>query len=84
MENNPDIRGLMERIVTALVDCPDKVEVRLISEEATTFHVIVAQSDMGKVVGKSGCTARSLRILLLAIGMKSKTRYALNIVSRQS
>jgi uncharacterized protein len=84
MGSNSDIRTLMERIITALVDDPDKVEIRAIgSEQAMTFLVIVAQNDVGKVVGQSGRTARSLRILLSAIGMKSKTRYALDIVSRK-
>jgi predicted RNA-binding protein YlqC (UPF0109 family) len=83
MGNRSNIRGLLERIIIALVDDSDKVEVRAIaSDQSTIFLVTVTQPDIGKVIGKSGRTAKSLRVLLLAIAMKEKTRYTLDIASR--
>jgi predicted RNA-binding protein YlqC (UPF0109 family) len=67
------------------VDNPDKVQVTATdSEQGTTFLVTVAPTDVGKVIGKSGRTAGSLRLLLSEIGMTSKTRYSLDIVSSDS
>lgn len=48
-----------------------------------TFHVRVARADIGKVIGKQGRTARSLRTLLGCRGMKDKIRYALDIVETE-
>jgi hypothetical protein len=80
--NNSKVQGLVHRIVLALVDNPDKVQVTATdSEQGTTFLVTVAPTDVGKIIGKGGRTAQSLRSLLSEIGMTSKTRYSLDIVS---
>ena len=79
------LKELLHRILVALVDRPDDVQVTSTdTEQGTTFLVTVAPTDVGKVIGKGGRTAESLRYLLSAFGMKSKVRYSLDIkVSRQ-
>jgi uncharacterized protein len=80
--NNSKVQGLVHRIVLALVDNPDKVQVTATdSEQGTTFLVTVAPTDVGKVIGKGGRNAQALRSLLSAFGMKLRARYTLNIVS---
>ena len=75
------IRELVEEISKALVDLPDDVVVREVQGEQTTvLELRVAQSDLGKVIGKQGRTARSIRTLLGAIGMKLNRRFTLEIL----
>jgi len=67
------MKELIEQIAKALVDNPDQVSVRPIEGEQTTvLELRVAQSDLGKVIGKQGRTARSIRTILSAAGMKLK------------
>lgn len=56
------------------------IEVERQADGLVVFHVQVAKNDVGKVIGKQGRTARSLRTLLGCRGMKDKMRYALDIV----
>ncbi|HYA94678.1 MAG TPA: KH domain-containing protein, partial [Terriglobales bacterium] len=64
-----------------LVDEPEQVAVRSIDgEQVTVLELRVAQNDLGKVIGKQGRTARSLRTILGAAGMKLKKRYTLEIL----
>ncbi len=75
------IRELVEEISKALVDLPDQVVVKEIQGEQTTvLELRVAPSDLGKVIGKQGRTARSVRTLLGAIGMKLNRRFTLEIL----
>lgn len=75
------MKELLEQIAKALVDHPDLVSVRPIEgEQVTVLELRVAQSDMGKVIGKQGRTARSLRTILSAAGMKQKKRFTLEIL----
>jgi predicted RNA-binding protein YlqC (UPF0109 family) len=63
------------------VDNPDEVTVREIDGEATTvLELRVAPQDLGKVIGKQGRTARAIRTLLRAAGMKLKKRFVLEIL----
>jgi hypothetical protein len=72
---------LLEQVTRALVDAPDQVSVNDVEEEGeTVLELTVAESDLGKVIGKSGRTARALRTLLSAAGAKSGKRYALEIL----
>jgi predicted RNA-binding protein YlqC (UPF0109 family) len=72
---------LLEHVTRALVDAPDQVSVNDVEEEGeTVLELTVAESDLGKVIGKSGRTARALRTLLSAAGAKSGKRYALEIL----
>jgi len=77
----PDMKILMTEIAQALVDTPGAVHVEAIKEaESTILRLRVAPSDIGKVIGKQGRTARSLRTILSAASMKLQHRYALDIV----
>jgi excinuclease ABC subunit C len=73
--------NLVEMIAKALVDYPDQVEVREVEGEATTvLELRVAPSDLGKVIGREGRTARAIRTILGAAGMKLKKRFVLEIL----
>lgn len=75
------MKALLEDIAKALVDVPDEVAVREVEGEQTTvFELRVAPGDLGKVIGKQGRTARSLRTLLGAAGTKLNRRYSLEIL----
>ena len=75
------MRQLILEIVQALVDLPDGVSVELIEDrEATLLQVRVAPQDIGKVIGKQGRTARSLRTILGAASMKLHHRFSLDIL----
>ena len=72
---------LIQTIAKALVDNPDQVDVREVEGQATTvIELRVAQSDLGKVIGKRGRTAQAIRIILSAAGMKLGKRYVLEIL----
>ena len=75
------MRDTVEMIVKALVDETDAVDVREIERDGTTrIEVRVAQSDMGKVIGKQGRTVRALRSLVYAAGLKKHRRFMLDVV----
>ncbi len=75
------MKELIEMIAKALVDNPDQVSVTEVEGEQTTvLELRVAQSDLGKVIGKQGRTARSIRTLLGAAGMKLRKRFVLEIL----
>ncbi len=76
-----DITGLILEIAKALVDSPNDVAVEAISDGgATTLRLRVDQTDIGKIIGKQGRTARSLRTILGAASMKAHHRYSLDII----
>ncbi len=75
------ISGLILEIAKALVDSPNDVAVETISDGAsTTLRLRVDQTDIGKIIGKQGRTARSLRTILGAASMKAHHRYSLDII----
>jgi uncharacterized protein len=75
------MRDAIEIIVRALVDDADAVDVREIERDGTTrIEVRVAQTDMGKVIGKQGRTVRALRAVVYAAGMKQNRRFVLDVV----
>lgn len=75
------MKELVEEIARALVDNPGDVNVREVEgEQATLLELRVADSDRGKVIGKQGRTARSIRTLLGAAGMKLNRRFTLEIL----
>ena len=77
----PDMKVLMTEIARALVDEPEAVEVETVPEgEGTLLRLHVAPGDIGKVIGKQGRTARSLRTILSAASMKFHHRFGLDIV----
>jgi uncharacterized protein len=75
------MKQLVESIARALVDQPDRVQVNEIEGEQTTvLELRVAVEDLGKVIGKQGKTARAMRTLLAAAGMKIRKRFVLEIL----
>ena len=75
------MRQLVEDIAKALVDIPEEVAVSEIAgEQVTVLELRVAASDLGKVIGKQGRTARSIRTILGAAGMKLNRRFTLEIL----
>lgn len=76
-----EVRALIEEISKALVDVPEEVSVREIQgEQVTVLELKVAAGDLGKVIGKQGRTARAIRTLLGATGMKLNRRFTLEIL----
>ena len=75
------MKQLIEDIAKALVDIPEEVEVFTVEGEQTTvLELKVAPSDLGKVIGKQGRTARSIRTILGAASMKLHRRFTLEIL----
>jgi len=75
------VKDLVIEIAKALVDLPEEVVVREVEgEQVTVLELRVAPSDLGKVIGKQGRTARSIRTLLGAAGMKLNRRFTLEIL----
>lgn len=74
------VQRLLLLIAQMLVDESDAVSIDCFEAEGvTTLNLHVAPNDTGKVIGIQGRTARSLRTILCAAGMKAHRRYALNI-----
>lgn len=75
------MKELIELIAKSLVDKPEEVHVRAIDgEQSTVLELRVAPDDLGKVIGKQGRTARSIRTLLGVAGMKLRRRFTLEIL----
>lgn len=76
------MRETVEMIVRSLVDDGEAVEVRQIERNPTTFiiEVRVAETDMGKLIGRQGRTVRALRSLLHAASVKQNRRFILEII----
>src|ERR1700759_4494851 len=71
----------IEYVVKSLVGKPDGVKVdRRIDEKGVLLELTVDAEDLGRVIGKRGATAQSLRTLLRALGTKNEARYNLKIV----
>ena len=70
----------LEYVVKALVDNPDDVKIkRTVDEMGVLMTLDVHRDDMGKVIGRSGNTAKAIRILLRVVGMKNNSRINLKI-----
>ena len=76
-----ELKTLIEYVSKALVDMPDAVSVNEIEGEQTTvLELRVDKSDLGKVIGKQGRTARALRTILNAASTKLRKRSVLEII----
>jgi len=76
-----DVSGLVEYIAKALVDAPDQVLVNQVEEDdATVLELEVAESDMGKVIGRQGRVVRAMRMLLDAVSDRFDKQYELEIL----
>lgn len=75
------MKELVEAIARALVDNPDQVAVHAVEgEQVTVLELRVDPTDLGKVIGKQGRTAKAIRTLLGAAGMKLHKRFTLEIL----
>ncbi len=70
----------LEYVVKALVDFPDSVKIkRTVDEMGVLLTLTVHQDDMGKIIGRSGATAKAIRTVLRVVGMKNDARVNLKI-----
>ena len=75
------MKSLIEQMAKALVDKPEEVVVtEVVGEKTTVYELRVDTSDLGKVIGKQGKTARSMRTILSAAGTKLGKRCVLEIL----
>jgi len=75
------MKELLELIARSLVDRPDEVEVTQVErDETTVLELSVAREDLGKVIGKQGRTARSIRTILGSAGEKRRKRIVFEIL----
>ncbi|MDY6820425.1 MAG: KH domain-containing protein [Deferribacterota bacterium] len=75
------MKEIVQSIVKAIVDNPEDVDIREVEGEKTTvIELRVNQSDLGKVIGKQGRTARAMRTILNAAGIKSGKKIVLEIL----
>ena len=73
--------ALMEILAKALVEAPAEVTVEPFEEDGqTVLELIVAEDDLGRVIGRQGRTARSLRTIMNAAALRTRKRYQLEIV----
>ena len=76
-----DEKEFLLYIIKALVDEPEAVEINVVEgEKSTIFELKVAQSDIGKVIGKSGRIAKAIRTILNAAIARSGKRISLDIL----
>ena len=74
------VHKLLVKIVAALVDRPEFVVIKTqVTEDGATFTIHAHPDDTGKLIGKQGRNARSLRIILSGAGMKLRRRYVIAI-----
>ncbi len=75
------MKELIQYIVKALVDNPDKVAVTEIAgEKSIIYELRVGEGDLGKVIGKEGRTAKAIRTIITAAAMKQGKRTVLEII----
>jgi len=77
-ETSADVRLLIEKVAKSLVDKPDEVFVEHL--DGDVIELEVAEAEVGKIIGRHGRTARALRTLLNAAGIRARKRYTLDIV----
>ena len=77
-ESTEDVRSLVELVAKSLVDTPEDVFVEKFDDGVIELEV--AETDVGKVIGRQGRTARALRTLLNAAGYRARRRYTLEII----
>jgi uncharacterized protein len=81
MATNADIPALMTHLAKALVEKTDEVESEAFIEgDHIVVELVVAEDEVGKIIGRQGRMARSLRTIMNAAAMKTRKRYQLDIV----
>jgi hypothetical protein len=80
-EETQEMRDIVFQIAKALVDAPDEVTLDVLERDGSAIlRLRVAPTDTGKIIGKMGRTARSIRTILAACGMKYHHRFSLEII----
>jgi predicted RNA-binding protein YlqC (UPF0109 family) len=80
MDHSKDITDVVTALIKLMVDRPEGVVVEWVPlDEGSCLRISVDPADIGKVIGKQGRTARSLRVLVAAMGMATKQRISLDI-----
>jgi len=80
-DGKPDMVALMAHVAKAIVDAPDEVTVEPFEENGqTVLELIVSEEDLGRVIGRNGRTARSLRTIMNSAAQRTRKRYQLEIV----
>lgn len=80
-QDHPSLALMIEVIAKSLVDSPSEVSVSEMKGENTTVIALkVAKTDIGKIIGKEGKTAKAIRTILLGAATKLKRRTVLEIV----
>ena len=76
------MREVLEAIAKSLVDYPEQVDIQEVSgeEETVTLELRVAESDMGKVIGKQGRMAKAIRTVVKAAAAKENKKVSVDIV----
>ncbi len=76
------MREVLEAIAKSLVDYPEQVDIQEVSgeEETVTLELRVAESDMGKVIGKQGRIAKAIRTVVKAAAAKENKKVSVDIV----
>jgi predicted RNA-binding protein YlqC (UPF0109 family) len=81
MSNSANMIALVETMAKAIVDAPEDVEVEAFDEGGqTVLELFVADGDLGRVIGRQGRMARSLRTILHAASLRTRKRYQLEIL----
>ncbi len=80
MDHSKDITDVVTALIKLMVDHPEGVVVNCVTlDEGYCLRISVDPADIGKIIGKQGRTARSLRVLVAAMGMTTKQRIGLDI-----
>jgi uncharacterized protein len=80
-ESSVNMLALVEHLAKAVVEAPDEVTVEAFEEGGqTVLELIVAETDLGRVIGRQGRMARSLRTIVNAAALRTRKRYQLEIV----
>lgn len=80
MERSKDIAEAVRTLIKLMVDRPEDVTVECLPiDSGASLRVSVDPSDIGKIIGRQGRTARSLRVIVAAMGMATKQRIGLDI-----
>lgn len=76
-----DYYQILESIIKSIVDRPEEVQIEKTSDDmGVLLSVQVSKIDAGKIIGKEGATAKSLRTIIRVIGMKSNVRVSIKIL----
>ena len=80
-DSAPNMVALVEILAKAVVEAPDEVTVEPFEENGqTVLELVVAEEDVGRVIGRHGQTARSLRTILHSASLRTRKRYQLEIL----